>query len=87
MEDPFVEWNKSQEPVGDEEVAREAADTEEKTRRIARELKLPPKQKEIFDKFADMEAELLLREKKSQQQLEEAKTKKMTRKLKKSAGS
>ena len=83
MEDPFVEWEKSQEPVKDVEEAREAAGAEEKTRRIARELKLPPKQKEVFDKFADMEAELLLREKKAQKQEQEAKTKKMSKKARK----
>lgn len=83
MENPFTEWEKSQEPVKDEGVAREAAEVEEKTRRLARELKLPPKQKEVFDKFADMEAELLLREKKQQKQEEEAKTKKLSKKAKK----
>lgn len=83
MEDPFVEWNKSQEPVEDPEAAREAANTEEKTRRIARDLKLPPKEKEVFDEFADLEAEMLLREKEAQKKEAEAKTRKLSKKAKK----
>lgn len=83
MENPFAEWENSQKPVEDPETAREAANTEEKTRRIARDLKLPPKQKEVFDKFADLEAEMLLREKKAKEQEVEAKTKKLNKKAKK----
>lgn len=82
-QDPFVEWQKSQEPVEDPEIAHEAAKVEEKTRRIARELKLPPKEKKVFDEFADLEAGMLLREKEAQKKEQEAKTRKLNKKAKK----